>query len=84
MCAYVAIMHRLSYDTGISKSLRVACYTWIYTRQYTLATVCSKVGLVLSHLEAKGRRRLYSQRDIDKIKLVLQLTRKMGINLGWC
>jgi MerR family transcriptional regulator/heat shock protein HspR len=26
--------------------------------------------------------RLYSQRDIDKIKLVLQLTRKMGINLA--
>jgi MerR family transcriptional regulator/heat shock protein HspR len=26
--------------------------------------------------------RLYSQRDIDKIKFVLQLTRKMGINLA--
>jgi len=26
--------------------------------------------------------RLYSQRDIDKIKLILQLTRKMGINLA--
>lgn len=29
-----------------------------------------------------GRMRLYSQRDIDKIKFVLQLTRKMGINLA--
>ncbi|HEC1682082.1 TPA: heat shock transcriptional regulator HspR [Campylobacter jejuni] len=29
-----------------------------------------------------GKIRLYSQRDIDRIKLVLRLTRDMGINLA--
>ncbi|MCW1360392.1 helix-turn-helix transcriptional regulator [Campylobacter sp. US33a] len=29
-----------------------------------------------------GKIRLYSQRDIDKIKLILRLTRDMGINLA--
>jgi len=40
-----------------------------------------KEGLI-SPSRTKGRMRLYSQRDIDRIKLVLQLTRKMGINLA--
>jgi len=40
-----------------------------------------KEGLI-SPSRTKGKMRLYSQRDIDKIKLVLQLTRKMGINLA--
>jgi len=29
-----------------------------------------------------GRIRLYSQRDIDKIKLILRLTRDLGVNLA--
>ncbi|MDR0747239.1 MAG: helix-turn-helix transcriptional regulator [Helicobacteraceae bacterium] len=29
-----------------------------------------------------GRVRLYSQRDIDEIKLVLRLTRELGVNLA--
>jgi len=29
-----------------------------------------------------GKVRLYSQRDIDKIKFILQLTRKLGVNLA--
>jgi len=40
-----------------------------------------KEGLI-EPSRTKGRMRLYSQRDIDRIKLVLQLTRKMGINLA--
>lgn len=40
-----------------------------------------KEGLI-EPSRTQGRMRLYSQRDIDKIKLVLQLTRKMGINLA--
>lgn len=31
---------------------------------------------------SNGRIRLYSQRDIDKIKLVLRLTRELGVNLA--
>jgi len=31
---------------------------------------------------SNGRIRLYSQRDIDKIKLILRLTREMGVNLA--
>lgn len=31
---------------------------------------------------SNGRIRLYSQRDIDKIKLILRLTRDMGVNLA--
>ena len=30
----------------------------------------------------QGRMRLYSQRDIDRMKLILRLTRQMGINLA--
>jgi len=40
-----------------------------------------KEGLIQPS-RTQGRMRLYSQRDIDKIKFVLQLTRKMGINLA--
>lgn len=29
-----------------------------------------------------GRIRLYSQRDIDRIKLILRLTRELGVNLS--
>lgn len=29
-----------------------------------------------------GRMRLYSQRDIDKIKMILRLTRDLGVNLA--
>ncbi len=31
---------------------------------------------------SSGRIRLYSQRDIDKIKLILRLTRELGVNLA--
>ncbi len=40
-----------------------------------------KEGLICPS-RTQGRMRLYSMRDIDKIKFVLQLTRKMGINLA--
>jgi MerR family transcriptional regulator/heat shock protein HspR len=30
----------------------------------------------------QGRMRLYSQRDIDRMKMILRLTRQMGINLA--
>ena len=30
----------------------------------------------------EGRMRLYSQRDIDKMKMILRLTRQMGVNLA--
>jgi len=30
----------------------------------------------------QGRMRLYSQRDIDRMKLILRLTREMGVNLA--
>ena len=40
-----------------------------------------KEGLICPS-RTQGRMRLYSQRDIDNIKFVLQLTRKMGINLA--
>lgn len=29
-----------------------------------------------------GRIRLYSQRDVDKIKLILRLTRELGVNIA--
>jgi MerR family transcriptional regulator/heat shock protein HspR len=31
---------------------------------------------------SNGRVRLYSQRDIDRIKLILRLTRELGVNLA--
>ncbi|HIE35109.1 MAG TPA: MerR family transcriptional regulator [Campylobacterales bacterium] len=30
----------------------------------------------------EGKMRLYSQKDIDKIKLILRLTRELGVNLA--
>jgi len=30
----------------------------------------------------QGKMRLYSQRDIDRMKLILRLTRQMGVNLA--
>lgn len=33
-------------------------------------------------LRSGGRIRLYSQRDIDKIKMILRLTRDLGVNLA--
>ena len=29
-----------------------------------------------------GKRRMYSQKDIDRIKLILRLTRELGVNLA--
>jgi len=40
-----------------------------------------KEGLVEPY-RTKGSMRLYSQENIDQIKLILRLTRKMGINLA--
>ena len=31
---------------------------------------------------SSGRIRLYSERDVDKIKLILRLTRELGVNLA--
>ena len=38
-------------------------------------------GLVTPSRTA-GRMRLYSQRDIDRMKMILRLTRQMGVNLA--
>ncbi|MGE4294436.1 MAG: helix-turn-helix transcriptional regulator [Campylobacterales bacterium] len=38
-------------------------------------------GLILPG-RSEGRVRLYSQRNIDEIKMVLRLTREMGVNLA--
>jgi len=38
-------------------------------------------GLILPS-RTDGRMRLYSQKDIDKIKMVLRLTRDLGVNLA--
>lgn len=38
-------------------------------------------GLVLPS-RTDGKMRLYSQRDIDRIKLILRLTRDLGVNLA--
>jgi MerR family transcriptional regulator/heat shock protein HspR len=38
-------------------------------------------GLVVPS-RTEGRIRLYSQRDIDRIKMVLRLTRDLGVNLA--
>jgi MerR family transcriptional regulator, heat shock protein HspR len=37
---------------------------------------------LLEPSRTQGRMRLYSQRDIDKMKLILRLTRNMGVNLA--
>ena len=38
-------------------------------------------GLIIPS-RTEGRMRLYSQRDIDKIKMILRLTRDLGVNLA--
>ena len=38
-------------------------------------------GLV-SPSRTEGKMRLYSQRDIDRIKMILRLTRELGVNLA--
>ena len=38
-------------------------------------------GLVVPS-RTQGRMRLYSKRDIDRMKLILRLTRQMGVNLA--
>ncbi|MBL0721706.1 MAG: helix-turn-helix transcriptional regulator [Sulfurovum sp.] len=38
-------------------------------------------GLV-SPSRTRGRMRLYSQRDIDRMEMILRLTRQMGVNLA--
>ena len=40
-----------------------------------------KEGLI-EPSRTQGRMRLYSQRDIDRMKLILRLTRQMGVNLA--
>ncbi|MDD7566784.1 MAG: helix-turn-helix transcriptional regulator, partial [Helicobacter sp.] len=40
-----------------------------------------KEGLIVPG-RTDGKMRLYSQRDIDKIKTILRLTREMGVNLA--
>ena len=37
---------------------------------------------LISPSRSNGRVRLYSQEDIDKIKLILRLTRELGVNLA--
>lgn len=38
-------------------------------------------GLIVPS-RTEGRMRLYSQRDIERMKLILRLTRQMGVNLA--
>jgi len=40
-----------------------------------------KEGLITPSRTA-GKMRLYSQRDIDKIKMILKLTRELGVNIA--
>lgn len=56
----------------VSKILEIHPQT---LRQY------EREGLI-SPSRTDGRMRLYSQRDIDKIKMVLRLTRELGVNLA--
>ncbi|MDR2904637.1 MAG: helix-turn-helix transcriptional regulator [Helicobacteraceae bacterium] len=56
----------------VAKALEVHPQT---LRQY------EREGLI-SPGRSVGKARLYSQRDIDEIKLVLNLTREMGVNIA--
>ena len=56
----------------VSKILKIHPQT---LRQY------EREGLILPS-RTDGRMRLYSQKDIDKIKMVLRLTRDLGVNLA--
>lgn len=37
---------------------------------------------LISPSRSNGRIRLYSQRDIDKIRMILRLTRELGVNIA--
>ena len=37
---------------------------------------------LLTPMRSNGKIRLYSQKDIDRIKLILRLTRELGVNLA--
>lgn len=37
---------------------------------------------LITPARSNGRIRMYSQRDIDRIKLILRLTRELGVNLA--
>jgi len=56
----------------VAKTLNIHPQT---LRQY------EREGLVIPS-RTEGRIRLYSQRDVDKIKMVLRLTRELGVNLA--
>jgi len=56
----------------VAKTLNIHPQT---LRQY------EREGLVIPS-RTGGRIRLYSQRDVDKIKMVLRLTRELGVNLA--
>ena len=67
-----------SYDEPVYLISVVATMLDIYPqtlRQY------EREGLV-EPSRTGGRMRLYSQRDIDRMKLILRLTRQMGVNLA--
>jgi MerR family transcriptional regulator/heat shock protein HspR len=56
----------------VSKVLKIHPQT---LRQY------EREGLVTPS-RTEGKMRLYSQRDIDRIKTILRLTRELGVNLA--
>lgn len=59
----------------ISVVAKVLCLHPQTLRQY------EREGLI-EPSRTEGKMRLYSQKDIDKIKLILRLTRDMGVNLA--
>ncbi|AFI04008.1 heat shock protein transcriptional repressor HspR [Helicobacter cetorum] len=69
MCDYDEPLYLISV---VAKILEVHPQT---LRQY------EKEGLVEPN-RTDGKMRLYSQRDIDKIKTILRLTRDLGVNLA--
>jgi len=67
-----------SYDEAVYPISVVATMLDIHPqtlRQY------EREGLV-SPSRTQGRMRLYSQRNIDKMKMILRLTRQLGVNLA--
>lgn len=69
MCSYDEPVYLISV---VAKILQIHPQT---LRQY------EKEGLIEPG-RTDGKMRLYSQRDIDKIKIILRLTRDMGVNLA--
>lgn len=69
MCGYDEPVYLISV---VAKLLSIHPQT---LRQY------EREGLVVPS-RTEGRIRLYSQRDIDRIKMVLRLTRDLGVNLA--